>query len=82
MIVNSLPYGARKPLIFNAAVFASYALPVAFLHLGVCLAGLLVSGVLLTGLYWLSRRFNRVTWKVWEAATGFFQAVSIVVAIN
>lgn len=77
LAVNSLPYGDRTPWAVRVLVFGALALPVLVITLKAWWA-LLVMGVLLSLLFLASRKINWVTFKVWEGAAGFLQAVVLV----
>lgn len=75
-----LPYGDRTTAGRRPLVFASYALPAWWLSLHLWYLGLLLCGGGLSVWYWLTRRWNAVSWKTWEALAGFLQAVTLIVA--
>ena len=81
-VTSSLPYGDRTPGFLRPLVFASYGLPAVAIAPSVASAVLfpLVSGGLLIALFMASRRWNFITFKLWEGAAGFIQASTLVIA--
>ncbi len=81
MVVNSLGYGEKDTLLERAGIFLGLGLPVVFIHPVIGVVGSVITLLLLSALFWTSRRFNRVTWKVWEGLAGFLQAALLVVVV-
>lgn len=78
--VNSLGYGEGSPwLITKMTVFASYALPSAWLSTKYLLPLLLVSLIFLTVWWGLSHRYNAWTHVTWEALAALLQASSLII---
>ena len=78
-VVNSLPYGDSTPAWLRPVVFASYALPSAWLSTKYLLPLLLVSAGFLSLWFWLSRKIQAWTWTTWEALSGLIQASSLII---
>lgn len=78
--VNSLPYGDRTPWVVRVLVFLALPLPALILGTGAWII-VPLTGATLAGLFWLSRRFNFITWKVWESSAGLLQAASIIAGV-
>ena len=79
-VTVALPYGDRTPNWLRPVVFGSYALPAVALNFSMW-PSVPVVGLLLWGLYWATRRWNQVTWKLWEATAGLCQAGTLAVAV-
>ncbi len=71
-VVNALPYGDRTP-------FLSYGLPVWWIE--IYWWSTVVFGATLPVLMFASQKFDRVSWKLWEASAGLLQAAVVVMAI-
>lgn len=80
-VVNSLGYGDSIPWWRRILVFGALALPVVVLDPAVALVSVPLTAGLLSGAFWLTRKYNRVTFKVWEALAGLLQAVGIAIAL-
>lgn len=78
--VNTLPYGDRTPWPVKLLVFASYGLPGIWLDTPFSLFYSLGMAIVLGGVMWLSQRYNRVTFKLWESLAGLLQAAGIILA--
>lgn len=79
MVSTLLPYGDRTPWPVKVLVFGSIGLPVLAINPSAWWM-ILIPAVILSGLMWASRKWNFVTWKIWEGAAGFTQAAVIVMA--
>lgn len=79
---TTLPYGERTPWWLRCLVFSSYALPGAVFSLPTALICAGVGAILLSMVMWASHRFNRVTWKIWEALAGLFQAATLLICLG
>ena len=77
-VATTLPYGDHTWWRGRWFVFQSYGLPVMWLdwRMGVVWA-FLMAGVV-TFLMLLSYRFNRFTWKIWEALVGLLVGAGVV----
>ena len=81
IITCSLPYGDRTPWWLKVLVFAGLGAHVIWLDPIFGLWWTLGTSIALTALAYLSKRFNRVTWKVWEASAGILQAAGIILGV-
>lgn len=81
-VVSTLPYGEKQPRLARLAVFGALGAPMLWLDWRVGLGGILVTASVLSLFFWLSRRANWFTWKLWEALAGFLQAGVLVIAAN
>ena len=80
--VNTLPYGDHTPPWARPLVFASYALPVAWLSLTALPLSLLVCGIMLSLWMLLSRKLNWVSHKTWEGLAGLLQAIVLILGVQ
>ena len=80
VLTCTLGYGEGKSWRYRTGVFISYAIPSFFLswHLGWLRLLLAGGGCML--LFWLSRRYNKVDHKLFEAYAGFSQASTLILA--
>ena len=79
IIACSLHYGDRTPWPVKVVVFLALPMPALVVNLWVWPFCVLF-GVLITGIAWLSHRYNFFTHKIFEAHAGLLQAGCIVIA--
>lgn len=79
--VNSLPYGNRTPWAVRVLVFAALPLPALILAPQIAVVVIPLTTGFLGLMMWLSKKFNFVTWKIFEGLAGLLQASSIIMAI-
>lgn len=78
-VATVLPYGDRTPWPVKILVFGTFALPAVVIDPSLWWFPVITATVL--GVYmYLSRKYNWVAHKVWEACAGFLQAALMVLA--
>lgn len=78
MLVNSMPYGDRTPWVIRATVFTFYGAPACIINAHAAWFVLILSPIMLVLWMFLSRKYNYITWKTWEATAGLLQASSVI----
>lgn len=79
--VNCLGYGESIHWSVRTPVFIALASPALVINWNLWWLVLLFGAVGETSLFYLSRKFQWFTWKIWEAVSGLGQATLIVCAI-
>ena len=79
-VVNTLGYGDRTLWIWRWFVLMSYGLPALLLSTHFWWFNLLLCGGLLPLLFWMSRKWNPITHKLFEGFSGICQASTLIVA--
>lgn len=80
VVVNSLGYGDRAIWPVKVIVFLAIPAPAMILNLW-AFPAVLVSGALITGLAWATRKWNAVSHKLFEATAGLAQAAALVIGL-
>lgn len=78
--VTSLGYGESRSWPDRVGVFLAYALPSFFLGLHLWWLRLLLTGGFCTLIFWMSRKWNRVDHKIFEATAAWTQAATLIIA--
>ena len=80
VVVNIFPYGDKTPWFVRWIVFSLYAIPACFIGVKSLFFSVPTCEIVLSGLMYISKKFNWASWKVWEASAGLLQAISVVFA--